>query len=55
MSNFTSKLHHTCDECESEFAISYSENNCDDDPIYCPFCSTYLIIGDIEHDDEEDE
>ena len=27
-------------------------NKCDDDPIYCPFCSAYILEGDEESSDE---
>jgi len=47
-------LHHTCDDCNSEFTIKYNEEACDDDPIYCPFCSEYILL-DSENIPEEDD
>ena len=47
-------LNHTCDNCESEFTIKYNEELCDDDPIYCPFCSEYILLDseNIPKDDD---
>jgi DNA-directed RNA polymerase subunit RPC12/RpoP len=47
-------LHHTCDDCNSEFTIKYNEEACDDDPIYCPFCSSYILLESDELQDDED-
>ena len=47
-------LNHTCDNCESEFTLKYNEELCDDDPIYCPFCSEYILL-DGENIPEEDD
>jgi len=46
-------LNHVCDSCESEFTLKYNEELCDDDPIYCPFCSEYILL-DSENIPEED-
>lgn len=46
------KLKHKCEECDSIFTITYSEDNCEDDPHFCPFCAEYIIREDIEEDDE---
>ena len=48
-------LKHSCETCDSKFSISYDEMNCDDAPSYCPFCSSYLIQGDSEWGDDEEE
>ncbi len=47
-------LHHICDDCNSEFTIKYNEEACDDDPIYCPFCSSYILLEGDELQDDED-
>ncbi len=47
-------LNHVCDSCESEFTLTYNEELCDDDPIYCPFCSEYILL-DSENIPEEDD
>ena len=47
-------LHHTCDNCDSEFTIKYNEEKCEDDPIYCPFCSEYILLDNENTGDEED-
>lgn len=39
-----SKLHHTCNNCDSEFTIRYDQENCESDPVYCPFCAEYILI-----------
>lgn len=46
-------VHHHCEDCESEFTLRYDENKCEDDPIYCPFCSAYIL--DLEESGDEDE
>ena len=51
-------LVHSCEDCNSSFTIKYDVNKCDDDPIYCPFCSAYILEGDDEspsYEDEEDD
>lgn len=52
-------LAHSCEECNSSFTIKYDVSKCDDDPIYCPFCSAYILEGDEEYPneyvDEEDD
>jgi len=47
-------LNHVCGNCESEFILKYNEELCDDDPIYCPFCSEYILL-DSENIPEEDD
>ncbi len=47
-------LHHICDDCNSEFTIKYNEEACDDDPIYCPFCSSYILLENDEIQTDED-
>jgi predicted nucleic acid-binding Zn-ribbon protein len=37
-------LTHSCEECNSSFTIKYDVSKCDDDPIYCPFCSEYILL-----------
>jgi hypothetical protein len=51
-------LVHSCEECSSEFQLKYDISKCDDDPIYCPFCSAYILEGDGEspsYEGEEDD
>ena len=47
-------LNHVCGNCESEFTLKYNEELCDDDPIYCPFCSEYILLdsGNILEEDD---
>lgn len=47
-------LNHVCDNCESEFTIKYNEELCEDDPIYCPFCSEYILLEGDNSDTEDD-
>ena len=47
-------LNHVCGNCDSEFTLKYNEELCDDDPIYCPFCSEYILL-DSENIPEEDD
>jgi DNA-directed RNA polymerase subunit RPC12/RpoP len=46
-------IHHTCDDCGSEFTIKYNEEVCETDPLHCPFCASYLLEAE-EYDDEDD-
>ena len=47
-------LNHTCDNCESEFTLKYNQDLCEDDPIYCPFCSSYILLESNELQDDDD-
>ena len=47
-------LHHVCDSCDSEFTIKYNEEKCEDDPIYCPFCSEYILLNSEDISEEDD-
>ncbi len=49
-----STKHHVCDNCNSEFKIKYDESQCESDPIYCPFCSEYMIETDDYGDDDDE-
>jgi hypothetical protein len=49
-----STKHHVCDNCNSEFKIKYDETQCESDPIYCPFCSEYMIETDDYGDDDDE-
>jgi DNA replicative helicase MCM subunit Mcm2 (Cdc46/Mcm family) len=46
------KIQHTCEECETEFAIEYDELEAEDGPCMCPFCGGYMIMDLDENDDE---
>ena len=48
------KLNHICNDCNSEFSITYDENICEDDPIYCPFCSSYILLENDELRSDDD-
>lgn len=50
---FTSTLHHTCNECDSEFSIHYNADEVESDPMTCPFCTAYIIDGDTESDEDD--
>jgi DNA replicative helicase MCM subunit Mcm2 (Cdc46/Mcm family) len=45
-------LHHTCDNCDSEFTVKYDEEVCDDSPHFCPFCGEMLVDFEEIEDDE---
>jgi len=46
-------LKHYCEECDSKFSIQYDEREVEDNPQYCPWCSSYLIEDDSkEYDDD---
>ena len=47
-------LHHTCDNCSSEFTIKYDEDQTEDKPSFCPFCAEMIIDVD-EYDEYDDE
>jgi len=46
------KLRHLCDTCDSEFVIEYDEEKTEMDPLHCPFCSEYMIIDDVDIEDD---
>lgn len=48
-------LNHKCDSCESEFTIKYDEDMCEDDPIYCPFCSSYILLESDKDELQDDD
>lgn len=54
MENLSSALHHTCDECDSEFVVRFDRDTVEDDPQYCPFCGSYIVL-DSEYYNPEDE
>lgn len=47
-------MHHTCDNCDSEFTVKYDEEKVEDTPQFCPFCGELLIdFEKIEDEDDE--
>jgi predicted nucleic acid-binding Zn-ribbon protein len=47
-------INHKCAECDSEFQLKYDINNCEDDPHFCPFCSSYILEDEGQDIDEDD-
>lgn len=45
-------MKHHCTECESKFIIQYKEEDCEDNPHYCPFCSSYILEDEVEQDED---
>jgi DNA replicative helicase MCM subunit Mcm2 (Cdc46/Mcm family) len=45
-------VHHTCDNCDSEFTIKYNQDETEDDPSFCPFCGEMLVDFEQIEDDE---
>lgn len=43
---------HNCSECESKYTIQFDEEFCEDNPTYCPFCSTYIQESEMEQDED---
>jgi hypothetical protein len=35
-------LNNTCENCESKYKIVFNQEDCPDDPKYCPFCAEYI-------------
>ena len=46
------RLNHKCESCSSEFVIEYDEIESETDPLYCPFCSEYMLDIEDEFEDE---
>lgn len=46
-------LHHTCDNCSSEFTIKYDQEQVEDDPHFCSFCGEFMIETDNLQDEDE--
>ena len=43
---------HYCSDCESKYKIEYDELTCEDDPTFCPFCSAYIRLSEMEQDED---
>ena len=43
-------LKHHCEECSSQYSIEFSEDDTEDNPIYCPFCGEYVTVESLEKD-----
>lgn len=46
-------MHHTCDNCDSEFTVKYDEEKVADSIKYCPFCAEILVDFEKVEDDDE--
>jgi hypothetical protein len=46
------QLRHYCSDCESKFVIQYNMEECEDNPQFCPFCSTYILEEEVEQDED---
>ena len=44
-------LKHYCDNCESEYKITYNEDTVADKPTFCPICAEMILDQDEEDDD----
>lgn len=40
-------INHTCDECGSKYSISYIKEDCETDPLNCPFCGEMTMLQDF--------
>jgi predicted nucleic acid-binding Zn-ribbon protein len=45
-------IKHQCSNCDSKFTIEFDVEECEDNPKFCPFCSSYIIEGEMEQDDD---
>lgn len=43
-----------CEECNTEYLLSYIEEKNSDVPIYCPFCGCDIDLEDIEEVFDDD-
>jgi hypothetical protein len=48
------KMHHKCENCDSEYTIVYDEDKVDDSPKYCGFCGEYIVNEESELDFDEE-
>ena len=39
-------LKHCCENCDTEFRITYNEEYAEDKPTFCPFCAEMIIDQD---------
>lgn len=44
-----------CDQCGSEWELSYIETDDSEQPIYCPFCGCDIDLTDVEEESFEDD
>lgn len=47
-------LKHECENCNSKFSINYKVEDCESDPLHCPFCGEYIFINEEINDEDED-
>jgi predicted nucleic acid-binding Zn-ribbon protein len=45
-------IKHQCSNCDSKFTIEFDVEECEDNPKFCPFCSSYIIEDEMEQDDD---
>ena len=45
-------IKHQCPDCESKYTLEFIIEDCEDDPKFCPFCSTYINEEEVEQDDD---
>lgn len=45
-----------CDECGTEYELTYIEVDDSEQPIYCPFCASDIDLTDVDEEsfDEDD-
>lgn len=44
-----------CEQCGSEWELSYIEDDDSEQPIYCPFCGCDVDLSDVEDESFEDD
>lgn len=44
-----------CDQCQSEWELSYIEDDDSEQPIYCPFCGCDVDLSDVEDESFSDD
>jgi len=55
---YDTKITYICSECDSTFIIQYNRSSVEDEPKFCPICSSYIeedIPEEIEESEEYEE
>lgn len=46
-------IKHSCENCGSQFSITYDAEVCDADPTFCPMCAEMMFLDDdLDLEDE---
>lgn len=44
---------HSCSQCDSTYKVIFKEEETEDNPRFCPFCSDFIIEDETEQDEDD--